>query len=191
MTDNCCLLSENNQPKRSKLSVQFSNLGFHLLAPGNLTDSELDEALDNLYERVKAEEKTSLMQLHALHTTLTSVAVSSFKVCITEEISEKEKLLKSKIREYFESPKPLELFCPEVETKPINEEQIVKDVCSLVCMYRENTFTGRAVARIFHGIQSPNFPAVIWGKCKFWRAHLGIDFNAICQIATKEILRMK
>lgn len=61
----------------------------------------------------------------------------------------------------------------------------------MISMYRDNNFTARAIARIFHGIQSPNYPAVIWGRCKYWRAHLKSDFNAICKIATQEIIRMR
>lgn len=102
----------------------------------------------------------------------------------------KEVFLKRKIREYFASPNPLASL-PKMEAKSVCEEQIAADTRSLVCMYRDNSFTGRAVARIFHGIQSPNYPAVIWGRCKFWRAHMAEDFRTICQIATREILRLR
>ena len=38
--------------------------------------------------------------------------------------------------------------------------------------HSENSWSGRAVARIFHGIQSPNFPAKQWGRVfRFWRKH--------------------
>lgn len=178
-------------PKRSTLSVQFSNLGFRLLAPGNLNDNQLDEALDSLYHRVVDQEKTALLQLHALHMAISSVSLPSFRQCLDKSLSaEKEMLLKAKIREYFEHPNPLKML-PEIKIKSINEELIVSSVRSLVSMYRDNVFTGRAVARIFHGIQSPNYPAVIWGRCKFWRAHISEDFNTICSIATREILKMR
>ncbi|KAF5289955.1 hypothetical protein FQR65_LT11702, partial [Abscondita terminalis] len=145
----------NGQSKRSQLNVEFSTLGFHLLAPGNLSPSELDEALDDLYAHVQEQQRISLLQLHAISSTLVKAAKPTFKMCI------------------------------------LDEEVIKSDTRSLVWMYRDNSFTGRAVARIFHGIQSPNYPAFIWGKCKFWRLHIGSDFNAICLIATKEILRMR
>lgn len=72
-----------------------------------------------------------------------------------------------------------------------NEAQVACDVRNLIVSYRDNNFTGRAVARIFHGIQSPNYPAYIWGKCRFWRTHISFDFNALCQIATREILALR
>ncbi len=32
----------------------------------------------------------------------------------------------------------------------------------------------RALARIFQGIPSPNFPSIVWG---FWRKYLYVDFT--------------
>lgn len=187
-----CYFSENNQPKRSLLSVQFSNLGFRLLAPGNLSAAELDEALDSLYEHVTAQERTALLQLQALHNAVTAVSEKTYKTCLSEDKSECNQMLKLKIREYFESAAPLENI-PELEStdSSINEDLIISDVRALICMYKDNAFTGRAIARIFHGIQSPNYPAVIWGRCKFWRLHINSDFHALCQIATAEILKMR
>ena len=48
------------------------------------------------------------------------------------------------------------------------------------------------MARIFHGIQSPNFPAKQWGRVfRFWRKHLDVDFNFLVKIATEEIVSMR
>ncbi|XP_044263176.1 ATP-dependent DNA helicase Q4 [Tribolium madens] len=177
----------NGQPKRSTLSVTFSNLGFRLLAPGNLDDEQLDEALDSLYEHVVNQEKTALLQLRTVHQTLIEVAVPSYKLCLTEEPSEHNNKLKSKIREYFESPNPLESISL-TENQLVDEDLVINNIRGLLCTYRDNNFTGRAVARIFHGITSPNYPAVIWGRCKYWRCHINVDFHKICKLATKEIL---
>lgn len=195
--------SVNGQPKRSSLSVQFSNLGFRLLAPGNLTDEQLDKALDTIYTTVQNQETKALKKLHAVHQVLSKVAAKSYKSCLDQS----ESTLKQSIRDYFQSPDPLAglgkdcwivRFCFElslsVETTSSvvsNEEQLVNDVRAMICMYKDNQFTGRALARIFHGIQSPNYPAVIWGRCKFWRRHLSEDFNEICRIATREIIKMR
>jgi ATP-dependent DNA helicase Q4 len=42
---------------------------------------------------------------------------------------------------------------------------------------------GRAVARIFHGISSPKFPASKWYKNKLWRKYINISFDDIERIA--------
>ncbi|XP_066255996.1 ATP-dependent DNA helicase Q4 [Euwallacea similis] len=182
--------SINNQPKRSNLSVQFSELGFRLLAPGNLSDEQLDEALDTLHNIVLNQEGKALKQLHAVSKVLQQASEKSYVSCL--EINEEKggMLLKTEIRDYFNSADPL----ADIEIKPrsiTNEEQLVGDIKTMVCMYRDNQFTGRALARLFHGIQSPNYPAVIWGRSKLWRSHLNEDFHEICRIATREIIKLR
>lgn len=181
---------ENNTPKRSKLTVEFSNLGFHIRSPGNLPPSELDEALDTLYKQKTSQELTSLQQLQVVHNTLTAVSEKYYHLCLAENYSSKSAILKTDIRKYFSCEQPLQgveithrLCC--------DEDQIVADVRNLLGMYRDNNFTGRAVARIFYGIASPNFPAVIWGRCRFWRVHLNVDFNKLLLICTSEILKLR
>lgn len=127
------------------------------------------------------------MQLHTIHKTLIEVAQPSYRSCMSESA---DSLIKSKVREYFNSPDPLQ-FVSNIKPKKFNEEQLVNDIQSLICMYRDNAFTGRAVARIFQGIQSPNYPAVIWGRCKFWRSYLDMDFNTLVKIASREIVKMR
>lgn len=61
----------------------------------------------------------------------------------------------------------------------------------LLSRYPDNHFTGRAVARIFHGCQSPNYKAVIWGRCQLWRSHLKVDFNRIVNLANLELVKFK
>ncbi|XP_072383095.1 ATP-dependent DNA helicase Q4 [Diabrotica undecimpunctata] len=177
----------NNQPKRSSINVEFSNLGFRLFAPGNLEGDQLDEALETLYNRVVEQERTALLQLNAIHQTLLKVAKTSFKACTSEDGDD---LIKTKVREYFNSPNPLELVS-EIKYPKLDEERLIQDIHCLISMYRDNSFTGRAVARIFQGIQSPNYPARMWGRCKFWRSHLDKDFHAIVKIAAKEIVKLR
>lgn len=88
------------------MTVQFSDLGFRMLAPGNLSDEKLDEALDNLHGLVLRQESKALRQLHAVHKLLAEVAEASYKTCIT--VSAEKSPLKEKIRDYFNSPDPLE-----------------------------------------------------------------------------------
>lgn len=171
--------------------MQFSNLGFRLRAPGNLKPYELDETLDNLYMKVVNQEETKLKQLQILHSTLSSIAEASYTTCLSEMyVNGKAVELKTKVREYFSNEEPLKNV-EIISNAKCAEEQVISDTKSLIAIYPENNFTGRAIARIFHGIQSPNYPAVIWGRCKFWRSHLHVDFNKLCLIAKDEILRMK
>lgn len=55
--------SENGASRRSNISVEFSNLGFRVMAPGDLTPTELDSTLDMLYSRVKEQENNQVNQV--------------------------------------------------------------------------------------------------------------------------------
>jgi hypothetical protein len=43
--------------------------------------------------------------------------------------------------------------------------------------------TGRAVARIFHGISSPAFPAYDWHRTPQWGAYVGFAFQDLMRLA--------
>ncbi|XP_015585823.1 ATP-dependent DNA helicase Q4 [Cephus cinctus] len=183
----------DGRSKRSAISVKFDTLGFRIKAPGDLTDAELDEALEALATRARSQELSRLQQLEIIQSTMNKFSNPSIKYCLemAEEVTRKSDDIKGIIRDYFKSDNPLCDVDLKLEDKLANESQIISDIRSLISSYRDNNFTGRAVARIFHGIQSPNYTALVWSRCRFWRAHLGANFNLICQIATREILAMR
>lgn len=45
--------------------------------------------------------------------------------------------------------------------------------------------TGRAIARILHGVSSPAFPTKQWSKCGFWGRYVDVDFGAVQKTAEK------
>ena len=45
-----------------------------------------------------------------------------------------------------------------------DESGIRGDIRSFVSLHSDHSWTGRAVARVLHGIQSPNYPAKQWGR---------------------------
>uniref|UniRef100_A0A336LR96 DNA 3'-5' helicase n=1 Tax=Culicoides sonorensis TaxID=179676 RepID=A0A336LR96_CULSO len=181
----------NGKSKRSNISVQFSELGFRVRAPGDLQDDELDKTLDLLHDRVSSQEKMELLQLQATFEALQSVAFNSYipatQVNCPSEPSDK---LKKIIRTYFQSdalPNLDSITTDDDSDTP--DEILINDIRTMIQRYPENNFTGRALARIFHGVSSPNYPAVIWGRCKYWRVHMNVDFTRIVMLANAEIVR--
>jgi hypothetical protein len=65
------LIAVNDKWRRTGISVQLHELGFRVLAPGNLCASELDAALDTLHGHVENLEKCSLRQLKTVFKVLT------------------------------------------------------------------------------------------------------------------------
>ncbi|XP_046823310.1 ATP-dependent DNA helicase Q4 [Vespa crabro] len=183
----------DGKSKRSAISVRYDTLGLRVKAQGDLTDAELDEALDVLVSRTQSQEVCSLQQLESISMSLQKFSVPMINQCsiMSEEIINKSEELKNTIRNYFKSDHLTNETVCRPQVRLLNEAQIANDVRSLILSYKDNNFTGRAVARIFHGIQSPNYPAIVWSKCRFWRTYISSDFNAICQIATKEILALR
>ncbi|NXA64320.1 RECQ4 helicase, partial [Mohoua ochrocephala] len=72
------------------------------------------------------------------------------------------------------------------------EGQIRADIRNFLSAHPDEAFSGRAIARIFHGIGSPRFPAWIYGRDRrFWRRHLPVEFRELSRLATEEILAWK
>ncbi|XP_014242402.1 ATP-dependent DNA helicase Q4 [Cimex lectularius] len=182
---------ENDKPKKSGIIVDMNQLGFRVLSPGNLSDTELDEALDILHSTVEDQEKNSLYSLQVFYNALRKVAYTSLDECIDTDDLEKSDSLKNEIRGYFVNPNSIR----NVELDPVsleNEGSIAADIRRLISLHRsDNNLTGRSIARILHGIGSPNFPPIIWGRTKFWRLHLNQDFNLLCKLATKQLILMR
>lgn len=67
---------EKGNSRRSNISVEFSDLGFRVMAPGDLSAIELDSTLDMLYSRVKEQE---LNQTNQVCIYFILVSMSTFK----------------------------------------------------------------------------------------------------------------
>uniref|UniRef100_A0A182N8C4 ATP-dependent DNA helicase Q4 n=1 Tax=Anopheles dirus TaxID=7168 RepID=A0A182N8C4_9DIPT len=182
----------NNVRKRSPLSVNFTDLGFRVRAPGDLSDDELDRTLDALYERVTHQERTQLSQLQYISQALNSVCFNSIgPVCREDCPTGPSDKLKTIVREYFLTDISKENIEIIPEPDDTTDEQLIADIRTTIYRYPENNFTGRAIARLFHGVQSPNYPALVWSRSNFWRAYTKTDFNRIVRLANAEIVRIR
>jgi len=83
--------------------------------------------------------------------------------------------------------------CQDDEEACDKEEAIRADIDSFIKQFKdEHRLTGRAIARVFQGIDSPRFPATTWGRVrKYWRCHLDVDFHLLRKMATREVLRSR
>eukprot|EP00058_Branchiostoma_floridae_P014377 XP_002599865.1 hypothetical protein BRAFLDRAFT_95555 [Branchiostoma floridae] len=184
--------------QRTGLLAEFTDVSFLLRAPGDLTDDQLEEVSDFLYGRVESQERTELRQLKAVFQALTDVSHDEFWHCAEEVDQGRSEQLKVTLREYFEKEPTLNVSsdsCGEEEEEQVplkNEGQVRADICSFVCLHHDRNFTGRAIARIFHGITSPCYPAQVWGRDRrYWRSHLDVDFNQLRRLAVEELVRIR
>ena len=201
---------------RSTVLVEFSGLAFHIRAPGDFAPEERDHVCEFLTKKVKSQEEREVEKLHLLHAVLQSISQNSHFNCERNDIDsetavnesapaagarQSQSTLRDMIHRYFSSEGLDRTFLANVgipvlpvlqEVTPEQEQQVRSDVHSLVTIHSDLQFTGRKIARIFHGITSPLFPAEVWGRqYRFWRKHLSVDFNTLCQIATMKLLELR
>ncbi|XP_022358237.1 LOW QUALITY PROTEIN: ATP-dependent DNA helicase Q4 [Enhydra lutris kenyoni] len=177
------------------VQVEFRELAFCLRSPGDLTAPERDRICDFLYGHIQAREREALAGLRRTFWAFHSVAFPSCGPCLEQPSEERSARLKALLSCYFkeEGPgDPEDNQDPEPGQAGIQdwEDQVRRDVRHLLSSWPEQQFSGRAVARIFHGIGSPRFPAQVYGRDRrFWRRHLCLSFPALMRLATEEILR--
>lgn len=207
---NTSLSSDNSLSNmgQSGMLVEFSDLSIHIRAPGDLSDSERDSICDFLEDRILAEERSQLQQLHFVYDSLKSVSFSEYWQCADAVDEEADQQLKQIVKSYFEdcNDKTKEELAtlakarkgsrriPSSVTRDdrVNWDVVGRDIRALLGVHHDHTFTGRAVARIFHGIDSPCYPAEIWGRDRrFWRKHLDVEFNSLRKFATQELIRFR
>ncbi|MCJ8746110.1 hypothetical protein PDJAM_G00138050 [Pangasius djambal] len=188
---------------RSGIHVEFSTLSFYFRSYGDLTAEELDEMCAFLYGRVQTQERTQLYQLKASFKAFRSVAYRNCSFCMDELDEARSLRLKELLADYFEKRRDLDMSKYEEEQDDEDEtfskfklkdweEQIRADVRGFLASRSDEKFSGRAVARIFHGIGSPCYPAQMYGRDRrYWRKYLQFDFNEIIRLATQEIIRTR
>ncbi|KAJ1943943.1 hypothetical protein EC988_006110 [Linderina pennispora] len=75
------------------------------------------------------------------------------------------------------------------ESEPVSDEGRNR-ICRFIAQHGHEVATGRAVARIFHGLSSPTCPAAQWSWCVEWGCMAHVDFDAIRQCAQTELIRI-
>ncbi|XP_016040625.1 ATP-dependent DNA helicase Q4 isoform X2 [Erinaceus europaeus] len=183
-------------PQGNRMLLEFQELAFHLHSPGDLTAEERDQICSFLYGRVQAREREALARLRRTFQIFHSVAFPSCGPCLEQPDEERSARLKAMLSLYFEEeekgPANLEQeqgLEPGQVTLQDWEDQVRRDIHQLLSSWPEQKFTGRAVARIFHGIGSPCYPAQVYGRDRrFWRKYLHLSFHGLMQLATAEIL---
>ncbi|XP_074119379.1 ATP-dependent DNA helicase Q4 isoform X2 [Sminthopsis crassicaudata] len=189
--------------RRTGVLVEFSDLSFHMQSPGDLTAFEQDEICDFLHQRIQAREREALAQLRATFQAFQRVAFPNCGPCMEHADEERSDQLKILLTRYF---KEGAAALWEGEFREDSEQDhdfgqarlqdwessVCSDIRQLLSIRQEEKFSGRAVARIFHGIGSPRYPAEVYGQDRrFWRKYLHVSFPDLLCLATREILAWK
>ena len=164
----------------STILVSFSTLSFFVKVFSDMSDDDKDKLCDQLHKGVQEKEDNDLRKLYILYTSLKQEADNEGS----------STALKSKIFSYFSEDSDHDIHKFALPNYQLTEQQsllLKKDIRSFLNQHSDETFTGRTIARIFHGISSPKYPALMWGTGRnayYWRRYLDINFNSILQTAT-------
>ncbi|XP_023597407.1 ATP-dependent DNA helicase Q4 [Trichechus manatus latirostris] len=186
-------------PQGTGVLVEFRELAFQLRCPRDPTAEEKDQLCEFLHSRVQAREREALAHLRRTFRAFHSVAFLSCGPCLDQPDEERSTRLKALLRGYFEGEEEETLRPENMDDKESPEpgqarlqdweDQIRRDIRQLLALRPEEKFSGRAVARIFHGIGSPCYPAQVYGRDRrFWRRYLHVSFHALMRLATEELL---
>ncbi|XP_033925661.1 ATP-dependent DNA helicase Q4 [Melopsittacus undulatus] len=189
------LRTDRRRDGNSGVLVEFGDFSFHFRAYGDLSGQELDSVCDFLHQRAVAQERAALGQLRACFRAFRSVAFQTHGPHAADEEEERSSRLKALLSDYFGKER-VEPGSEEEEDEGLHganlrdwESRIRADIRHFLDIRKDEKFTGRAVARIFHGIGSPCFPAQVYGRDRrFWRTYLHVDFHQLIRMATEEIL---
>eukprot|EP01018_Ginkgo_biloba_P002716 Gb_04713 [translate_table: standard] len=105
-------------------------------------------------------------------------------------VSLQQSCLQRLIQDYFESDRE------SVDGSLLNKARPISpflraDIKVFLQSNAHMNFTGRAIARIMHGISSPAYPSAIWSKNHFWERYSKIEFTVVKEVASIEILACK
>ncbi|XP_028253374.1 ATP-dependent DNA helicase Q4 [Parambassis ranga] len=184
---------------RSGVLVEFSSPSFYFRSYGDLSDEEMDRVCQFLHNRVQDQERMQLYQLTACFKAFKSVAFRSVLPCVDDLDVSRSLLLKNLLSEYFDRRRDRDHTLKPVELEELDkyklldwENQIRADIRGFLANRSDEKFSGRAVARILHGIGSPCYPAQVYGKDRrYWRKYIQFDFNQLIRLATQEIIHFK
>ena len=63
----------------------------------------------------------------------------------------------------------------------------MSDIRALLRQSGDTLVSGRAIARVLHGLAGPAINADVWRRNPAWGKHLCVDFNAVLQAAESEL----
>ena len=187
-----------NTTGHSGVIVECDQLSFHVLTAPGLNNNDRDEMCDFLYESITKQEDQRILQLDALYNLFRDLSKENCYELKTEiRVDEKAR---TSISNYFlcdveRQTTILKEMCTcdiKIKTSDRRWTAISNDISSLLSAYPDQNFSGRAIARIFQGIDSPCYPAWSIGRDRrFWRQYLDVDFNELRNFCTHELIKYR
>ncbi|KAJ7562725.1 hypothetical protein O6H91_03G081900 [Diphasiastrum complanatum] len=139
-------------------------------------------------------EKSKVQKLDAMYMVASTAAMMFNElnnVRDSEAVVRQEVLLQRNIKNYFEMSE-VSLACSSLPSFLKSSSLFLRaDIKVFLRSHPDENFSGRAIARIFHGLGSPAYPSANWSRNHFWGRYVDTDFHAIMEAATSELLGVR
>lgn len=189
---------------KSGISIEFQSKSFYLKRKCITDDTELDDVNDHLWNRVSSQMHFSHTNFKALYKILSENSFNSVGEYVDgyptdntpDQVEPKSNVLKQHLNDYFNNKLNIDEFtkCTQLEYEQSQssekEKPLIANIKRFIYTYeKEIKLSGTVIARIFHGISTPRYPAEVWGRNRnFWRAHLDIEFERLTKLCTQQVL---
>lgn len=185
-------LSWSTDKKQTGVKVSYSDLAFHYHSYGK-TSAELDDITTYLVNEVTKLESRGLCKLKELHAYFVGVACTNVNDCVDNADEGQSTTIHETLLSFSSYQQVFDVSANVDNLGSLSAQNVQSDIYSFINTYQtDHELTGRMIARIFHGIGSPNYPTSVWSKVKkFWRCHLEADFNQLRLTATLILQQLK
>lgn len=181
-----------------QLQLNFKDPSFSAEILRHVQGDELDDLIDKITAKVQQLESVTLAKIDSIHRLLTTDGTTP---------------MHDKIRRYFEQndvsdsdtlPAPQSVArAPSFANSALSggsqtnssimlsdsmRSMVASDVRNFLASHSESIQNARQVARIFHGISSPQFPKEEWQLNRYWNKSVNVPFEAILAIAKEQLI---
>lgn len=195
------LVEETGKFRRSHVRVNFEGNSFHMQSVGDVEAQELEEINKFLVDYMTKFECIERNRVAKVYNVFKNHIIDIDQMGDRISRLHTSSNLKITLNGYFNpSSKQHQLNeatlynLPESEqanqklSEPV-EELIRKNARAFISGHGKD-FSKFAIAKIFQGISTPNFPAEVWGmNKKWWRIHCDVDFIKLAAIIGEELCR--
>ncbi|GAQ80266.1 Helicase conserved C-terminal domain containing protein [Klebsormidium nitens] len=129
----------------------------------------------DIAQRLDEVEQCKVAKLDAMYSAAAAAAAANLQTSPSSSAEDANALLHRRIAENFSTGEDADAPLPGV----------------FLNGNKHAPLTGRAVARIFHGLWSPAFPYQDWCKNHFWGRYADVNFHDIRRIATAALVEAK
>jgi len=192
------LNDETGRFRRSQVRVVFEGNSFHLNAVGDLKPEELKEVNKFLVDYMTKSEQIERDRVTKMYYTFMkhSINIDQMKDKITRLNTSIR--LKTELNKHFSQTPEDSVSADDGSAQVLHEqdkmtetvEASIKKKASAFVSAHGKDFTPMAIAKIFQGVSSPQYPAEHWGMNKqWWRAFVDVDFLKLQEIIQNVLLQ--